>query len=713
MNVTNTEIIQATIDMFFCLFCAIMAITIRVNKPTDKSIKIFIKFFVAASLLFFGEAFAYVSRGNTNRFFVIETRLSNFVVYLMNIIMSYLYIKYIYSLISDDEETIKHKRINVAYVISCVNLLILLINIFSKWMYSFDDKNYYHRNYMWYIYTVLSLGVIVSGMSLAVKYRKKIEIRRFVSTLMFSVIPIVATIIQAFMYGFSITNFALGIGLVVMFISYIYEWARDKSEQLEQLTRKRIDSIVLFMIMLFSMSASIFSAGVVIQSVSTENSEMQSKTVAQFVTAQIENEFIRPITVSHTLSQDFEVRNCLRSNSESEAEDHEQFMKEHLDLIRDGFGYQMVFAVSDESKAYYTYNGICGYIDVENNAHDIWYKEILDSDKTYVVNVDTDVENDWDLSFFVNYKVLDENENLLGVCGVGVSVVDVAALIAKYEMEYDIRINFVNRDGLIMFDSDSSLIENESLDNSYFDEMGFDEFYYKRSGDVCYITKYINALDWYMVITDYEPVKIDVNEILIPIVLIFVGGILIMAFCFGMSGLREKKVADAYQRRYEASIKDELTNLYNRRAYENDCERILKDNKLSKYSIIMMDLNGLKFANDKIGHEAGDELIIGSARCMENAFSSVGKAYRVGGDEFVVLLNCSKEKVDDAVKTFDYLTSTFKGKFISDLTVSKGVVVCAEHPDLSFEEMKALADKLMYADKDAYYERTGKKRREV
>ena len=40
--------------------------------------------------------------------------------------------------------------------------------------------------------------------------------------------------------------------------------------------------------------------------------------------------------------------------------------------------------------------------------------------------------------------------------------------------------------------------------------------------------------------------------------------------------MREKKAKDAYNRRYEASIKDELTGLYNRRGFEDDCEIIKK-----------------------------------------------------------------------------------------------------------------------------------------
>ena len=50
----------------------------------------------------------------------------------------------------------------------------------------------------------------------------------------------------------------------------------------------------------------------------------------------------------------------------------------------------MVFVVSDKTRAYYTYNGISRYLDVENDSHDIWYKDYLDSGKRYIVNVDTD-----------------------------------------------------------------------------------------------------------------------------------------------------------------------------------------------------------------------------------------------------------------------------------------------------------------------------------
>ena len=713
MNVTNLEITQATVDMFFCLICVVMLVSIKSNNPKQKSMKMFIRLFYIAALLFFGETLAYIFRGNLGTFNVIVTRISNLIVFAMNVAMANTYVRYVYSAFNDRGVNVGNKAIKVANVLSLVNLLIIVVNLVYPWMYYFDETNYYHRNNMWYVYTLVSLIIILLGTCTALKYRKAMEIRSFTSIMLFSFIPIVATVIQLFVYGMAITNLGLGIGSLIMFAAYIYDWSHESSDQIELINNNRFDVIILFLIMLLSMSASIIACGNVIQQVTRENSVMQSKTIAQMVTAKIENEFTKPITVSKTMSRDINIRSYLNRSSKEEAEAVKDDMTKQLVSIGDEFGYRMAFAASDKSKAYYTYNGISKFLDVENDSHDIWYKEYLDSGKEYVVNVDTDEDNNWDLSVFINYGILEPNGEILGVCGVGVDMNYLKDLITDFEEEYDIKIDLVNHDGLIQVDSIGSSIEVDYLDNSYFGQVTGADFYYQLSDENCYMTKYLEDLDWYIVIKDNNPVKIDVNKIILPIVFIFIAGVVIMAISFTLINIRKRRAEEAYNRRYEVSIKDELTGLYNRRGYEVDSEKIIKENEIDQYSVVMMDLNGLKSVNDNIGHEAGDELIIGAAKCMNNAFSGHGKVYRIGGDEFVAILKGPREDIEGVVTSLDYLTSEFKGKYVSELSLSKGIVICSEHPEMNLEQMKDLADKLMYADKDEYYKRTGKDRRRI
>lgn len=713
MNITSLEIVQATMDMFFCLFCLIIFVSIKANNPKQKSMRMFGRLFLIATVLFLGETLAYIFRGNLGPFNILVTRIANLMVFAMNIAMANTYVRYVSSVFVEKGAEVSGNSVKIANIFSCINILIVVVNLFYPWMYYFDEANYYHRNNSWYVYTLISLVVIFIGAGMAIKYRKYLGKRSFISMMLFSFIPIIATVVQSFIYGFSITNLGLGIGSFVMFAAYMYDWSHNGDEHTNMIKDSRFDAVIMFIIMLLSMSVSIIACVNVIQQVTKENSEIQSRTIAQMVSAKIENEFIKPITVSQTISSDIDIRTYIEGKTREEADSVKDDIANRLVSIGNEFDYKMVFVVSDKTRAYYTYNGISKYLDVENNSHDIWYKDYLDSGKRYTVNVDTDEDNNWSLSVFINYGIIDTNGDILGACGVGVDMNDLVDILARFEEEYNIKVDLVNHDGLIQVDTDVSSIETGYLDNSYFGDISNDDFYYQLSANGCYMSKYLEGLDWYIVIRDNNPVKLDVIKIILPIVLIFIAGVLIMATSFVIISMREKKAKDAYNRRYKASIKDELTGLYNRRGFEVDCEIIKKNNNLIEYVLIMMDLNGLKTVNDNIGHEAGDELIIGASKCMYNAFSGLGRTYRVGGDEFVALLRGTREEAQDAVKTFDYLTENFRGNLISELSVSKGVVVCSEHIELNFEEIKEMADKLMYADKDEYYRRTGKDRRRV
>jgi len=156
---------------------------------------------------------------------------------------------------------------------------------------------------------------------------------------------------------------------------------------------------------------------------------------------------------------------------------------------------------------------------------------------------------------------------------------------------------------------------------------------------------------------------------------------------------------------------DELTQLLNRRAYENKLSE-LSENPLPDDLVYMaIDLNELKKVNDRLGHAAGDELITGAATCITKAFSKFGSAYRTGGDEFQVILNGSREEIENACEEFDRLLDFFNGEFVSTIKAAYGIVYREDNKDLSLTEMTKLADHKMYASKAQYYANHGIDRR--
>ena len=91
-----------------------------------------------------------------------------------------------------------------------------------------------------------------------------------------------------------------------------------------------------------------------------------------------------------------------------------------------------------------------------------------------------------------------------------------------------------------------------------------------------------------------------------------------------------------------------------------------------------MDLNGLKRANDSFGHVAGDELIRAAADCMKSSFSEHGKVYRVGGDEFVVIITKDIPQFENMLRTFEQRVASWHGEFVESMAVSYGYVFSSE-----------------------------------
>lgn len=165
---------------------------------------------------------------------------------------------------------------------------------------------------------------------------------------------------------------------------------------------------------------------------------------------------------------------------------------------------------------------------------------------------------------------------------------------------------------------------------------------------------------------------------------------------------RQKEAAERM-----ASI-DFLTGLPNRRAYE---EKLLEEEHVhsEQFAVAVFDINGLKKANDTLGHAAGDELIKTMAKFLMNLKDESKEklpffqGYRVGGDEFVALM-----QVDDRQRLLLHQSlldqmNNWKGALNPRISVSVGVSSRSEFPNSSVNELVRIADNRMYQDKLNYY----------
>ena len=163
------------------------------------------------------------------------------------------------------------------------------------------------------------------------------------------------------------------------------------------------------------------------------------------------------------------------------------------------------------------------------------------------------------------------------------------------------------------------------------------------------------------------------------------------------------------QKQLEAQLiqlaeRDPLTNLYNRRRFHEEIDRIIADASRRKAhaGLLAIDLDGFKPINDEYGHQAGDEVLIKLAEEVGATVRRNEIFFRVGGDEFAILAPDADEeemvglarRVSGKISDMRFL---FSGRDVR-ITASLGIALYPRHA-ASSEDIIARADSAMYQAK--------------
>ena len=162
-----------------------------------------------------------------------------------------------------------------------------------------------------------------------------------------------------------------------------------------------------------------------------------------------------------------------------------------------------------------------------------------------------------------------------------------------------------------------------------------------------------------------------------------------------ISSLQEKLSKQIQLVRSRAYI-DGLTGLNNRAAYEEHVRRLEDEisGATADFAIALFDVNSLKEVNDKYGHKKGDEVIRSAAFALQRTFRE-GKLYRIGGDEFVAILEGGYAELPEKLAALRENQGGF--------SISAGSAVYDRGTDREYRSVFNRADTAMYNDKREYY----------
>jgi diguanylate cyclase (GGDEF)-like protein len=144
---------------------------------------------------------------------------------------------------------------------------------------------------------------------------------------------------------------------------------------------------------------------------------------------------------------------------------------------------------------------------------------------------------------------------------------------------------------------------------------------------------------------------------------------------------------------------DSLTKLYNRNFFMEKLDRY-EGKEIENFTLLLIDIDGLKLVNDTLGHLCGDSIIIGVAEILNFIFGEYGFVSRVGGDEFgIVLIGYSPDEVE---RLLEKMTKTIdehnERRDLIKISVSSGYA-CQRNGRIRTNSMFQEADNNMYQNK--------------
>ena len=158
------------------------------------------------------------------------------------------------------------------------------------------------------------------------------------------------------------------------------------------------------------------------------------------------------------------------------------------------------------------------------------------------------------------------------------------------------------------------------------------------------------------------------------------------------------------------AVTDPLTGLYNRRLFAESFEKEL--NRARRYGlplgIVILDLHRFKEVNDKYGHPRGDEVLRAAATTLQRALRTSDSAFRIGGDEFALLL--PQTDATQAIALSRRIETVFAETLLPlqlsfSVTMDHGVATFPQDGDQS-DQLIRVADERLYRFKHANHVRT-------
>lgn len=432
------------------------------------------------------------------------------------------------------------------------------------------------------------------------------------------------------------------------------------------------------------------------QQIRTESLPLTSDNIYSHV----QQDLLSPILVSSLMAEDTFVQDWVKTG-----ELQPERIVRYLEQIQKKYQSITAFFVSELSHRYYHSSGVLKEVS-KDDPQDDWYFDTVNGDELYNINMDMDTANLQRTTFFVNHKVFDQENNFLGVIGVGLASSLIQSKIDSFQETFGRTIFFTDKTGQVTlhgakFDLPLQLAEHpglEQLSQEILANPSGSYQFHPDEQDTYLHVRYIDELDWYLLVEETVTPAQDIvqalwyNLSLSVIVTLLIGWIINL------------NISRFQQRLSQLATKDHLTGLASRQGFEPTFHQMLETARRNRqpFSVLLLDIDHFKRVNDDYGHLQGDEVLKQIARILDDNVRHCDAISRWGGEEFILALaECDADAASVvAEKVRELITYRIKVSSDPKMVITASVGVAEFDLNESADELFSRADKALYRAKN-------------
>ena len=231
---------QLDIMLFLSGICAILAfMTLVMSSESSRKKSILALMELSAMLLLLSERFSYIYRGDPGDLGFLMVRLSNGLVFFLQLFIPHLVTEYIRVMLKEDCGLEQDSPLlQAAEVVFGAGTFLIIVNQFIGVYYTIDESNLYHRAPGFVIAYIFPLLIVILQEAAIFRYRDRLDSRTAVLMMAGITLPTLISIVQIFTYGLSLTSISM---VVVVIIFYTFA-LRDLIGAVETARRNELES---------------------------------------------------------------------------------------------------------------------------------------------------------------------------------------------------------------------------------------------------------------------------------------------------------------------------------------------------------------------------------------------------------------------------------------------------------------------------------------